>query len=470
MNKMLLKAYHHSPYSLRMLAASARGYYLQFWRYGPETDELVAACLERDYWDADRLRDWQQEQLARILHRAATRVPFYREQWAARRSQGDRASWEVLENWPVLKKDTLRARSRDFVADDRDVRKMLHEHTSGTSGKPVSHWWGRVTARASYALFEARVRIWNGISRDDRWAILGGQLVTPFEQSRPPFWVWNAGMRQLYLSSYHLTPDNIPVYLEALRSHNIQYVLGYASSLYTLAQTILERDLTAPALQVAISNAEPLFDYQRAAIEQAFRCTMRNTYGMSENVCGASECAAATMHLWPEMGVLEVLDDTHDRPLAEGEMGRFICTGLLNTDMPFIRYEIGDRGALAMHNAGCQCGRTLPAIQAIEGRMDDVIITPDGRRVGRLDPVFKADMPIHEAQIIQKTIDHITVRFVPASNYTTKDGELIISRLCDRVGAIHIDLEMVDTIPREANGKFRAVISHVAIDDMQPVN
>ena len=182
---------------------------------------------------------------------------------------------------------------------------------------------------------------------------------------------------------------------------------------------------------------------------------------MAEIVAGASECEAGTVHLWPEVGNVEVLHDSADDALSPGQTGRLVCTGLLNADMPLIRYEIGDLGSLAPAGRRCQCGRTLPILQSVEGRLDDVIRTRDGRRVGRLDPVFKADIPLREAQIIQERLDLVRVRIVPAKGYRARHGDAIIKGLRDRIGDMDIVLEQVDHIPRTASGKLRGVISRV---------
>ena len=468
MNDRLLHLYHRLPPLWRSLAVSLRGYYLRSWRYGPETEQLVEEALERDHWSPEQWKSYQEERLPYVLHRAATKVPYYREYWLRRRRHGDRASWEVPDNWPILNKETLRENPRAFVAEDCDISKMFHEHTSGTTGKPLSLWWSRETVRAWYALFEARIRLWNDISRYDRWAMLGGQLVTSFTQTHPPFWVWNAGLRQLYMSSYHLAPGHIPAYLGAMRCYQVAYMFGYASSMYTLAQIALEKGLQAPPIQVAISNAEPFFRHQRESIAKAFQCPARDTYGMAEIVCAASECQAGALHLWPEVGIIEVMHDDLDKPVLPGQTGRLICTGLLNADMPLIRYEVGDRGTLAPQGRVCACGRTLPILQEVEGRSDDVVFTPDGRRVGRLDPMFKADLAIREAQIIQESLECIRVLFVPAPEYTDRYGMAVMQRLRDRVGDMEIVLEQVEHIPRSASGKFQAVISKVTPPEESP--
>lgn len=459
MSGPLLRIYHAFPGSFRSIPATVRGYYLRWWRYGPETDDLVQESIEREQWSAQQWRNWQEERLFMVLRRAATQVPYYRNYWFDRRAKGDRSSWEKLENWPILDKEKLRQNPRAFVADDCRLYQMYEEHTSGTTGKPLMIWQKRSTVKRWFALMEARVRRWNGVDRRDRWAILGGQLVTPVEQSKPPFWVWNAGLKQLYMSSYHLSPKNARSYFDALQEYRVKYILGYASSLYTLAQEAQNQNITVTPLTVALNNAEPLYAHQRELIASAFRCPVRDTYGMTEIVAAGSECNSGTFHLWPEAGIVEVLNDTNSIPVEPGKIGRFICTGLLNPDMPLIRYEVGDRGAVAGGPSPCACKRELPALQSLEGRCDDVIVTPDGRRIGRLDPVFKADFRIRESQIIQENIQRLCIRVVPADGYSEQDAKRIIESLREHVGNMEISLETLREIPRSNNGKFRAVVS-----------
>src|SRR5262245_45887648 len=378
MNGALLHFYHRLPAPMRFAAASLRGVYLSSWRYGPKTDQLVEEALQREQWNSRRWKSWQQEQLAFVLNRAATRVPYYREQWAARRRTGDDASWEYLENWPILDKESVRQNPTAFVADDCNVRAMFHEHTSGTTGKPLDLWWSRDTVRAWYALFEARCRRWYGVSRQDRWAILGGQLVTSTADRQPPFWVWNAALKQLYMSSYHLAPDLIPYYLEALKKYRVKHIFGYTSALYALAQEILRLRRKDLQMKVIVTNAEPLFDYQRQTVSEAFQCPVHQTYGMAEIVTAASECSDGWLHLWPEVGWVEIFQ--HNQPVENGNPGDLVCTGLLNKDMPLIRYLTGDCGALAPMTAACTCGCALPMLAALDGRTDDVLYTADGRR------------------------------------------------------------------------------------------
>lgn len=459
MNNTLVKLYNYSPASLRSIAASLRGYYLRSWRYGPETERLVEEALDRERWSPHQWKGWQEERLAYVLHRGATQVPYYREHWAARRRRGDKASWEYLENWPILEKDSVRENPRAFVADDCDVRRMFREQTSGTTGKPMILWWGLKTVRGWYALVEARWRKWNGVSQHDCWLMLGGQLIIPVSQSKPPFWLWNRGLNQVYLSTYHLSPRFAKYYLDAIDRYRPAYMIGYSSAMTTLAQMVLESGRQDLRLAVAVANAEPLYDYQRRAITEAFKCPVRETYGMGEIVVGASECTAERLHLWPEVGWVEVMDDGH--VLQDGSSGELVCTGLFNADMPLIRYKVGDRAKLLGESSNCSCGRLLPEISRIEGRNNDVLIAPDGRRVYWVNPVFYG-LPVREAQIIQEALNRLRVRLVPAPGFTLETERSIIARLHARMGRMEVIVESTDRISRGPNGKFRAVICKLA--------
>jgi phenylacetate-CoA ligase len=441
---------------MRNLAASARGAYLRYWRYGPETEALVEEALAREQWSPAQWSSWRNERCEFILHRAATTVPYYREHWASKSPRG--LSPHRLEDWPLLEKTTLRENPRRFVAADCRTRSMFHEHTSGTSGSPVDLWWSRDTVRQWYALFEARWRRWYGVSRNDRWAILGGQLVTPVAQNRPPFWVWNSSLNQLYLSSYHLAPASVPQYLDAIQQHRVEYLWGYTSAIYSLAEEAIRLKRQVP-LRVVITNAEPVHPYQRAAIAEAFACPVRETYGMAEIVAAASECAEGRLHLWPEVGVLEITPDDSVNPAVRS--GRLVCTGLANVDMPLIRYVVGDHATIPAAETPCPCGRTLPTLLSVDGRDDDIIVSRDGRSIGRLDPVFKAALPIREAQVIQESVEHVRVLYVPAPGFGPAAARQLADALRERLGTIDITLEAVDQVPRASNGKFRAVICKV---------
>lgn len=457
--------YRKAPAGLQNVIGSVYGGYLNYWRYGPATEDLVAEALERETWSQDRWFTWRRDRLAHLLRHAATEVPYYREQWRARRRNGDDSPVEAIENWPVLKKETLRANPRAFIAESSDHRSLFRLDTSGTSGTPVTTWRSRQTMQAWYALVEARWRRWYGVTRHDPWAIMGGQEVTPVERHKPPFWLWNRAGNQLYISTLHLRAENVANYLDALRHYGIVHIYGYPSSLVELARMSLEQGLEPPQLSVAVTNAEPLAPHQRDVIAAAFGCPVHTSYGMSEAVAGASECRHRRLHLWPEAGYVEVFADDRDVLLPDGQSGRLVCTGLLNFDMPLIRYDLGDRGAfdpgvLADGTLPCECGRAMPTIARLEGRNNDSLTTRDGRKVFWVNPVLYGQ-PLHEAQIIQESLERVVVKVVPAEGFGEAAAAHIAAGLRQRLGDVVVEVKMVDAIARGPNGKFRSVINRV---------
>ena len=455
-----LDLYHGLPAWARAAAAGAYGLCLDRRRYSRDTERLVAEALDRERWPAARLRRWQEQRLAEQLDRAARRVPYYREAWAARRRRGDRRSWDRLEHWPLLDKATVRRHGAGaFLADDHP-RRLYPDHTSGSTGSPLRLWRSRRTLVARYALYEARHRNWYGVSRRDPWAMVGGRLVVAQRQTKPPYWVWNAAQRQLYVSSYHLEPAQARASLDEMARREIRLLWGYPSSLDALARAVLSGAARVPRPAVAVANAEPLLASQRERIERAFGCPVRETYGMVELVAAAGECHSGTLHLFPEMGWTETLDP--DGAPSDG-LGELVATSLLDRDLPLVRYRTGDLATRGP--SGCACGRSLPALAALEGRVDDTLVSADGRPVGRLDPVFKQDIPIREAQLVQRASGDVLVRFVPERGFTRGDRRRLESALHARLGDLPIRFETLEAIPRGPNGKFRAVIRQ---SDPQP--
>ena len=444
------------PPPLASLVASFGGLRLQRRRYGGDLERRVERVLEREHWPVERWREWLDRRLGEMLRHARDRVPHYRDATAPEAGEVER-----LASWPVLGKETVRAAPRTLHADDVEPGELIRLHTSGSTGTPLEVVRDGAAERSWYALYEARTRRWNGVDHRDRWALFGGRLVVPFERRRPPFWIHNLGMHQLYCSAYHLADETAPAYAEALGRFEPAYLVGYPSALAALASFALEQDLALAEPRVVVTNGEPLGRAQRQAIEDAFGAPVRDTYGMTEIAAAASECDEGALHLWPEVGRVEVLD-RDDRPVPAGEVGRLVVTGLLNRAMPLVRYDTGDLGALAPAGPRGGGGRTQPILERLEGRADDVVLTSDGRRVGRLDPVFKRSLAIREAQVEQTALDRVVLRVVPTEDYDEATRQELVRALAERLGAIDIEIEECERIERGPNGKLRAVVSRLS--------
>lgn len=462
MKKALLPLYQKMPAFIKNAATSWYGARRNRWRYNENSEALIAAAADRDNFSAQQWADFQNERLEYVLHRARYHVPYYRAYWD--KQAGNSEEWKKLENWPILTKEEVRNNNLAFVADDCDIKKMYMERTSGSTGKPVTVYWSKETTENYYAIFERRMRNWHGVTRHDDYAMLGGQLIKSATQTKPPFWVKNKAMNQLYMSCYHLAPQFAPYYAKALREYAPRYMYGYASAMYLLAKLVLEQKLEVPQMKYAISNAEFYFDYQQKAIKEAFNCEAVNTYGMSELAAAGCTFGAQDIYLWPDVGIMEVFDYKDNTPVAdESQEGRFICTSIINPDMPFIRYEVGDGGIVN----NCRPDEKLQykKITRIGGRIDDVILTEDGRYISRLDALFKThELNIIEAQVVQEEKDVFRILVVPGTGYSQQDRDIIESNFRKRVGSGKLTFESVEAIPRTAAGKYKAIVSKLKKD------
>src|SRR5262249_24189553 len=331
--------------------------------------------------------------------------------------------------------------------------------TLGTTGRPLSIYSTRATLVRHYALFEARVRRWHGVSRAEPWAILGGHLVVPRSRKAPPFWVRNKPLNHLALSSYHVSASAAPAYATELAGYAPSHLVTLPSSGALLAAECLVAGIPLPKLAV-FSASEVLLDSQRALLSSAFGCAARNTYGMVEMAAAASECAEGSLHAWPDEGLVEILEDGTDAPLLPGKSGRLIATGLLNEDMPLIRYDTGDRATPS--ESPCRCGRRLPVRERVEGRSQDLVVTRDGRRIWYWSPVFYG-LPVVQGQIFQESLDSIRARVVTSGPFGEPEKQQLVYRIRLRLGvAAQVSVETGPELPRTAGGRVRPVISLVA--------
>jgi phenylacetate-CoA ligase len=292
--------------------------------------------------------------------------------------------------------------------------------------------------------------------------MLRGNIIVPLTQKDPPFSRLNSVHNQLLLSNFHLTTDNLPSYFEALREHGSCALDGYPSSVYVLAKVLLNRGERLP-LRAVLTSSETLFDFQRAAIEEAFECRIFDYFGAAERVIFAVECDSHEgHHLCEEYGITEVLDAQHC-PVSAGSEGYLVGTTLHNVGMPLIRYQTSDLSALKEKR--CSCGRTLTLMEDVATKAEDLLKLADGRLISpsALTHPFKPMNCIEASQIVQTQVNEMIVRLVPRSDYRDADGMRLVSDLKSRLGQdMQITIELVESLPRTKSGKFKWVISHVA--------
>ncbi|HYT33228.1 MAG TPA: hypothetical protein VEO37_11580 [Thermoanaerobaculia bacterium] len=456
--------YRRVPLWGQHAAVSLYGFYWHWLRFGPGSDRFRKDYLERERFNDQQWSDWQRDALGKVLAAAALHVPYYSSTWTDSEKAAARAG--RVQDLPLLGKDAIRSDPEAFLRSD--VRPWLRPafHTSGSTGTPVRTIWTVGEIRDSMAVREVRSAGWAGVSFQQPRATFSGRLIEPEPESDGPFYRFNAIERQVYLSAFHLRPQTAPLYVRALARHRIEWLTGYAVSYYLLARFMLDQGLRTPGLKAVVTTSEKVTPAMRKTMEAAYGCPVYEEYSNVENSLFASECREHRLHVSPDVGLVEILrpDGTPSEP---GETGELVSTTLLRWYQPLIRYRLGDVGR--WDSEPCPCGRPLPVLKEVVGRVEDVVVGPDGRQLVRFHGVFIDQPHVREGQIIQEALDRIRVRIVPDGAFGPVDREETIQRVRQRLGPrVEIVVETVEEIPRSAAGKFRAVVSLIGRPANQP--
>lgn len=446
--------YPHLPPFLKDWACSYEGHKIRRQRFGGIYEDTLEFLQNSQWWSLEQQQVFQFEKLRRMLEIAQNAVPYYRDLFKETGfSAKNVQSPDDLKKLPVLKKSDIKKAQKAFFNPTIPGREGVKWSTGGTTGTPLRLLTTRSAIQAYFAV-AWRQRGWFGVHNRMPHATFNGRTIVPRRRETPPFWCRNFPARQTLFSIYHMKSDNLQQYAEELARCPRNYLTGYPSSLHIMAAYLLDRGIELPWRPKAIfTSSETLLENQRKAISQAFQAPVADFYGLGEQCVAASQCPCGLYHFDFEVGIVEVLP-VGDDPLV----GKLVCTGLVNEAMPLIRYDTED--VVRLSEKECACGRKGLVAESVDGRIDSYIKTPEGLLIGRLAHIFKDLDAIQETQIIQTKIDGLLVKVVKAQDFCQEDENKLRNSLRQRVGnAMNIQFQYLDKIPRESNGKFRAVVS-----------
>lgn len=441
------------------------------WPAVPDERGMTMLALQYQFerterWAPERLRRFQFQQLEILLRHAAAHVPHYKEV-LARAGFGPEAALtgEVWQRIPVLSRaDVQREGARLRAAAIPAFHGAVHEVvTSGSTGTPVrvlttelsgmlfdavalrEAFWHRRNFAGVVAVVRApRIPIPKGGKRAANWnraigaALVGGPSVL-FDCTRPA--------ADLARSIARLDPD---------------YLLIYPSLLAEILREAERQGLRFPALAEVSTFGEHLSDEVRAAARAELDVPVCDVYSAEEVGYIALQCPDCTAyHVQSETVLVEVLDP-EGRACAPGASGRVVVTPLHNFASPLLRYDIGDRAELG---GPCTCGRGLPVLTRILGRVRNMLVAPDGTRFWpRLNALFKASgLPIRQFQVIQRAPDRLELRLATARPFVAAEEEglrRILRGLC-RADYI-VEISYHAAIPRGPSGKYEDFVCEIA--------
>lgn len=452
------KIYDSLPYPFKVFLLNIKAYLNVKQRYNKEFNSYLSHYS--NLWKAplSNVLQYQKKELTQLLLEIFEHSDWYRvkmEQLNITTESIRKDPFKVLVQMPILEKID---RKKNVLSLSNKNRKtaMVH-YTSGTSGTPTVDYIDKESINKSFALWKRFHKV-IGITKKNKTVRFSGRLIINANTKKPPFWVYNYFEKQLLMSTYHLTSNNLPHYLKKLNNFKPELLDGYPSALYILSRFINKKSIKLDFTPLAIAvTAETLYDYQRHEIEKAFGCKVFNQYASNEGSPLITECIAGHLHLNLDSGVFEFLNPKGEKA-KPGELAYLVVSSFINFKTPLVRYNIGDTVELSDKDEKCSCGCEMPIIKKIIGREDDILWTEEKGYVGRMDTAYKGLSGIAKSQIIQESPSKISINMVVEEEFNDDVKEKLFKNIKERLGQnIECQINIVNDIPAGVNGKFDAV-------------
>jgi phenylacetate-CoA ligase len=430
-------------------------------RYGRAFRQSYDFLENSQWWSRERLQEYQMNRLEQLLHHACRNVPYYRrifKEMALRpesiKDLGD------MRKLPFLTKTIIQNNIHDLVAENYPRSRLENISTGGSTGDPLGfyHERGISEARERAFIFNLWSRV--GYKAGDKCVELRGNILQSTKGGR--FWMYNPMEKILMLSSYQMTDETLPKYIEKIRQFQPAFLHVYPSSIMILGRFMKDRSIRPfHSVKALLCASENIYSWQRELLENVFQCRVFSFYGHSERAVLAGECEKSTSyHISPEYGFTEIVNEKGIPVEKDGETGEIVATGFNNQAMPFIRYKTGD---IAVYSSKtCDCGRNYPLIEKIRGRIQDFLLSRKNHLIPLSTIQYEAlgdSNFVRQFQFYQEKAGEVVVNIVKAQDYT-KEEERRISRALQKgiAGDIEFQFEYKDNIPRTSSGKRRLLI------------
>lgn len=429
------------------------------------TFSYLQSLEKSQYLDREEVEQLQMKRLKILLRNAHAHTAWYRELI-------DGVGLDLGSDQPLTLEDLRSLPTMDKQTATQHGDKMVWKtvpggaypyNTGGSSGEPLRFHFGR-WRQASDAAGRMRARRWWGVEVGEREVYLWGAPVELDNTDRIKT-LRDRLFNHMVLNAFEMSSRQMDDYIEAIESYQPKCIYGYASSVALLAAHALERGHKPRLrnLRVVCTTGEPLYPHQRELIRQAFGAPVANEFGSRDIGFTAHETPEGQMLLMSESIILEVLDP-QGNPVAAGETGEAVMTGLCSDAQPFVRYRTGDMVRLSKEPASG--GRGLHVIAEVAGRTTDFVVRSDGALMHALSVIYEIrDKPgVAEFRFIQHDLEHAEVQIVPGPGWEESDSQAAIERdLKARLGdQVKIEIHRMDHIPPSPSGKHRYVVSHVA--------
>jgi len=435
--------YFISPYPLKVAITAVVALKKRREKYGSIFKYFLDELLRLDGKEAEKKAE---ELLCSFINYARRNTEFYRSKSLVACD---------IKSFPIIDKDIVIKNYKSIISQ----RPFIYLKSSGTTGQPIRVPYSRSCYQKEYAFWWYH-RSFGKIKMGDRVATFAGHKVAEINRNRPPFWVYNPVDNQMIFSSYHMSFVNMKYYVAQLNKFKPHLIHGYPSSIYLIAYYILDNNIRLSFRpKMIIAASETTLAWQRKVIEDAFKCKLFIWYGNTEGCGHITECEYGTLHIQSLHSYVRIIKND-GKEAREGEGGRIVATNFNNYCFPLINYDTKDIVVLS-RNKVCKCGRGGRIVDRIEGRIEDYIVTPDNRLVGRLDHLFKNAKFVKNAQLEQYNKNQLIIRIEKEKGYDSEIEKSILKEARMRLGdKIEIVFDYAE-IDKDKNGKFRFIKQHI---------
>ncbi|HHT9119112.1 MAG TPA: phenylacetate--CoA ligase family protein [Candidatus Hypogeohydataceae bacterium YC41] len=424
-------------------------------------DVLDLYELMKNQWrKPEELAEIQVKKLQKLVRHAYEEVPYYRRLFdSVKLTPSDIKDISDLTKIPITSKEQLVSLPlKEITAGGVDLDYCRVTTTSGTTGVPIKTYY----RRRDFTLMNlgwARAYLAHGMKP---WYRIGAFSGWPSISPKPSWYEYIGLWRRKVLSSL----DSPDIWISELRKWRPQVITGYVMNLKLLAFAIQEHGDSDIRPQLIFSTSAILDDYSRKFITDVFKEKVVDIYGSNEGGCIAWECPQCNgYHVNIDMLVLEILENGKSVP--PGKEGEVVITNLHSYAMPLIRYRLGDIGTLSPEVPSC--GRGMPLLKEITGRIDDFIVLPSGKRISP-HPFYHAlrwVRGIAKWRIIQEENGILKVEVVVSKDFSYNGSSLIEANLRKIFDdKLKIEISIVAEIKQDPSQKFRSVISKVKKADL----
>ncbi|MBN1152062.1 MAG: phenylacetate--CoA ligase family protein [Dehalococcoidia bacterium] len=432
---------------------------------GTHTMKHLQELEQSQWWPAERLVELQSERLRRLLLHAYEHVPYYRRVMDERGLKPAAIGCaEDLHNLPLLTKGIIRDAGPALLADDFTRSALREMSTSGSTGETL-HFYSTAEDQFSRGLSRSlRALGWAGIRIGDRHARLSRPRRYATKQDQFLHDLSQRLRRSKVISYGALTDDDLSLVVRQLSHGKFSSIGGSPPLLRLVAEFARARHLTVPPVDTIVCGGEQLFPHERRLLRETWGPEPHSKYSSFEVYDIAGECNAhAGLHIQSEDVIVEILDD-RGTPVPNGHIGHIYLTNLHSHAMPFVRYAIGDMGAIDFRP--CSCDRNLPRLVGMVGRTSELIVTRSGRRIfaADLDLESFASLGVARYRLVQEDVDSVVACVVwhsdiDAATRTEREPQLVERLRRSMKGEINVILQSVERIEPTAEGKHMVVIS-----------